>query len=156
MKSLLAVSIVLGSTICGLAAEKPRRSFTDSKPSQISGGVGRTQDCFGGASKGGARPHTAQTIKTLGQRCPAAILNKQQEKAGRVWAGRRPSSQCHSGIRLSLRLPPSRISAILTPLPHGPCYPVLNSFKESSYDQNTALFFGSIVFCAFRSIFTDR
>ena len=84
MKSLLAVSIVLGWTICGLAAEKPRVFITDSKSWEISGGVGSTQDGFGGASKGGARPQTAEIIKTFGERCPMVIVNNKQEKADYV------------------------------------------------------------------------
>src|SRR5437870_9732921 len=84
MKSLLAVSIVLGWTICGLAAEKPRVFITDSKSWEISGGVGGTQDGFGGASKGGARPQTAEIIKTFGERCPQVIVNNKQEKADYV------------------------------------------------------------------------
>src|SRR5205809_3178915 len=84
MKSLLAVSIVLGWTICGLAAEKPRVFITDSKSWEISGGVGGTQDGFGGASKGGARPQTAEIIKTFGERCPEVIVNNKVEKADYV------------------------------------------------------------------------
>src|SRR5438034_8773997 len=84
MKSLLAVSIVLGWTICGLAAEKPRVFITDSKSWEISGGVGGTQDGFGGASKGGARPQTAEIIKTFGERCPDVVVNNKQEKADYV------------------------------------------------------------------------
>src|SRR5438876_6603556 len=80
MKSLLAVSIVLGWTICGLAAEKPRVFITDSKSWEISGGVGGNQDGVGGASKGGARPQTAEIVKTFGERCPAVIVNNKQEK----------------------------------------------------------------------------
>jgi len=50
MKSLLAVSVVLGWIMCGAAAEKPRVFITDSKSWDISGGVGGTQDGFGGAT----------------------------------------------------------------------------------------------------------
>ncbi len=84
MKSLLVVSIVLGWIICGVAAEKPRVFITDSKSWEISGGVGGTQDGFGGASKGGARPQTAEIIKTFGERCPMVIVNNKQEKADYV------------------------------------------------------------------------
>src|SRR5204863_8708967 len=84
MKSLLAVSIVLGWTICGLAAEKPRVFITDRKSWEISGGVGGTQDGVGGASKGGAGPQTAEIIKTFGERCPAVVANDKQEKADYV------------------------------------------------------------------------
>ena len=84
MKSLLVVSIVLGWIICGVAAEKPRVFISDSKSWEISGGVGGTQDGFGGASKGGARPQTAEIIKTFGERCPMVIVNNKQEKADYV------------------------------------------------------------------------
>ncbi len=84
MKSLLVVSIVLGWIICGVAAEKPRVFITDSKSWEISGGVGGTQDGFGGASRGGARPQTAEIIKTFGERCPTVIVNNKQEKADYV------------------------------------------------------------------------
>ena len=84
MKSLLAVSIVLGWTICGVAGEKPRVFITDSKSWEISGGVGGTSEGFGGESKGGARPQTAEIIKTFGERCPAVIVNNRQEKADYV------------------------------------------------------------------------
>ena len=84
MKSLLAVSIVLGWTICGVAAETPRVFITDSKSWEISGGVGGTSDGFGGESKGGARPQTAEIIKTFGERCPTVIVNNKQEKADYV------------------------------------------------------------------------
>jgi len=84
MKSLLAVSVVLGWIMCGAAAEKPRVFITDSKSWEMSGGVGGTQDGFGGASKGGARPQTAEIIKTFSERCPAVIVNNKQEKADYV------------------------------------------------------------------------
>jgi hypothetical protein len=84
MKSLLTVCIVLASVICATAAEKPRIYVTDSKSWETSGGVGGTQDGFGGASKGGARPQTAEIIKTFGERCPGVIVNNKQEKADYV------------------------------------------------------------------------
>jgi len=65
MKSLLAVSIVLGWIMCGAAAEKPRVFITDSKSWEMSGGVGGTQDGFGGASKGGARRKPPKSSRLL-------------------------------------------------------------------------------------------
>jgi hypothetical protein len=84
MKSLLAVGIVLAPVAWAAAAERPRVFITDSKSWEISGGVGGTQDGFGGASKGGARPQTAEIIKTFGERCPAVIVNNKQERADYV------------------------------------------------------------------------
>ena len=68
MKISLAISMLVAASICSLAAEKPRVFVTDSKSWEMSGGVGGTQDAFGGASKGGARPQTAEIIKTFGER----------------------------------------------------------------------------------------
>jgi len=84
MKIYFAISMVLAVSVCSLAADKPRVFVTDSKSWEISGGVGGTQDAFGGASKGGARPQTAEIIKTFGERCPSVIVNNKQEKADYV------------------------------------------------------------------------
>jgi len=81
MKITLVVSMFLASAILSAAAQKPRIFVTDSKSWEVSGGVGGTSDGFGGASKGGARPQTAEIIKTFGERCPDVIINNRQEKA---------------------------------------------------------------------------
>jgi len=84
MKIYFAISMVLAVSVLSLAADKPRVFITDSKSWEMSGGVGGTQDAFGGASKGGARPQTAEIIKTFGERCPEVIVNNKQEKADYV------------------------------------------------------------------------
>ncbi len=84
MKYSLAVCTVLAATLSSVAAEKPRVFITDSKSWEMSGGVGGTSDAFGGASKGGARPQTAEIIKTFNERCPNVIVNNKQEKADYV------------------------------------------------------------------------
>jgi hypothetical protein len=84
MKISLAISMLVAASICSSAAEKPRVFVTDSKSWEMSGGVGGTQDAFGGASKGGARPQTAEIIKTFGERCPEVIVNNKQDKADYV------------------------------------------------------------------------
>jgi PEGA domain len=63
---------------------RPRVFITDSKSWEMSGGGGGTSDGFGGASRGGARPQTAEIIKTFGERCPDVIVNNKQEKADYV------------------------------------------------------------------------
>src|SRR5690349_15351581 len=50
--------------------EKPRVFITDSQSWEISGASGGTSGGFGGSVKGGARPQTAEIIKTFGERCP--------------------------------------------------------------------------------------
>jgi hypothetical protein len=84
MKTSLAVCTIVAASLSSFAAEKPRVFITDSKSWEISGGVGGTQDAFGGATKGGARPQTAEIIKTFNERCPNVIVNNKQEKADYV------------------------------------------------------------------------
>jgi len=47
----------------------------------MTGGGGGTNAGFGGATRGGARPQTAEIIKTFGERCPDVIVNNKQERA---------------------------------------------------------------------------
>ena len=61
--------------------EKPRVFITDSQSWEISGASGGTSGGFGGSVKGGARPQTAEIIKTFGERCPQSIVNNKQDKA---------------------------------------------------------------------------
>ena len=84
MKIVLAIVAILGSALVLWSADKPRVFVTDSKSWEISSGVGGSADGFGGAGKGGARPQTAEIIKTFGERCPAVIINNKQEKADYV------------------------------------------------------------------------
>ena len=63
---------------------RPRVFITDSKSWEMSGGGGGTAEGFGGGSRGGARPQTAEIIKTFGERCPDVIVNNKQEKADYV------------------------------------------------------------------------
>lgn len=60
--------------------EKARVFITDSQSWEISGAGGGSAAGFGGASHGGARPQTAEIIKTFGERCPEVIVNNIQEK----------------------------------------------------------------------------
>jgi hypothetical protein len=84
MKILLATGMMLGSAVFLCSAEKPRVFVTDSKSWEISSAVGGSADGFGGAGKGGARPQTAEIIKTFSERCPAVIINNKQETADYV------------------------------------------------------------------------
>jgi hypothetical protein len=59
------------------AEDKPRVYVTDSTSWETRSAGGGSAAGFGGASAGGARPQTAEIIKTLGQRCPGVISNNQ-------------------------------------------------------------------------------
>jgi PEGA domain len=55
-------------------AEKPRVFITDSNSWQMTGAAGGSNGAFAASQAGGARPQTAEIIKTFGQRCPQVII----------------------------------------------------------------------------------
>lgn len=79
-------SLVLSGLLCtvpSFAQEKgkPRVFVTDSQSWQMTGGFGGSSDGVGGAVSGGARPQTAEIIKTFGERCKEAVVTIKKEKA---------------------------------------------------------------------------
>ena len=64
--------------------EKPRVFITDSQSWEMEGAGGGANGVYGAESHGGARPQTAEIIKTFGQRCPAVIVNNKQSIADYV------------------------------------------------------------------------
>ncbi len=81
MRSIGAVVVVAVLCSFALAAGPPKVFITDSKSWEVSGGMGGTAGGFGGASSGGARPQTAEIIKTFGERCPQVVVTMRQDKA---------------------------------------------------------------------------
>ena len=80
-------SIVLLALACALALsaqQKPRVFVTDSQSWQVSGSSGGSSSGFGGHMSGGARPQTAEIIKTFGERCPQVTVNNKQDRADYV------------------------------------------------------------------------
>jgi hypothetical protein len=61
-------------------AEKARVFITDSQSWSIAGASGGGGGAYGGSMSGGARPQTAEIIKTFGQRCPQVTINNIQAK----------------------------------------------------------------------------
>jgi hypothetical protein len=84
MKATASLLVLMALSIAAAAAEKPRVFITDSKSWEISGGGGGSADGFGGGTHGGARPQTAEIIKTFGERCPGVTINNKQERADYV------------------------------------------------------------------------
>jgi hypothetical protein len=64
--------------------QKARVFITDSQSWQMSGSGGGTNDAHGSHFSGGARPQTAEIIKTFGDRCSQVVVNNQKEKADYV------------------------------------------------------------------------
>ncbi len=64
--------------------EHARVFITDSQSWEVQGSGGGNWGAFGSESHGGARPQTAEIIKTFGERCPDVVTNNIQQKADYV------------------------------------------------------------------------
>jgi hypothetical protein len=65
-------------------AQKARVFITDSQSWQMTGNSGGSKNGFASHSSGGARPQTAEIIKTFGERCSQVVINNKQDKADYV------------------------------------------------------------------------
>ncbi len=63
------------------ASDKPRVFITDSQSWEMSGSGGGANGAWGAQTHGGARPQTAEIIKTFGERCPQVMVNNRQDVA---------------------------------------------------------------------------
>lgn len=61
--------------------DKPRVFITDSQSWEIAGSGGGSNGSWGSQVHGGARPQTAEIVKTFGERCPQVMPNNIQAKA---------------------------------------------------------------------------
>ncbi len=66
------------------SGQKPRVFISDSQSWQVSGSSGGSSSGFGGHTSGGARPQTAEIVKTFGERCPEVTVNNKQDRADYV------------------------------------------------------------------------
>jgi hypothetical protein len=94
--SMLSLCVCLGfGVVCaqttqsnvpeqGPATEKPRVFITDSQSWEIAGHAGGAGGAFGAETHGGARPQTAEIIKTFGEKCPGTVVNNLQAKANYI------------------------------------------------------------------------
>lgn len=80
MRIVLIVCLMAGS-LMAQEKTKPRVFVTDSKSWEVSGGFGGNRDAIGGGSSGGARPQTAEIVKTFNERCPDCVVTLNKEKA---------------------------------------------------------------------------
>jgi hypothetical protein len=82
--SLLSLSLFISITAAQdnqkppAAQDKARVFITDSQSWEMSGHSGGSSAGFGGEVHGGARPQTAEIIKTFGERCPQVVTNNIQ------------------------------------------------------------------------------
>ena len=64
------------------ADKKTRIYITDSESWEVRGGWGGSNGYGGGHEAGGARPQTAEIIKTFNQRCPDLTVTNNRDRAG--------------------------------------------------------------------------
>jgi hypothetical protein len=81
MFSFAAVSLAQDKTATTTPADAARVFVTDSESWSVSGQAGGGGGAFAGTSSGGARPQTAEIIKTFGERCPQVKVNNKQDRA---------------------------------------------------------------------------
>jgi ABC-type phosphate transport system substrate-binding protein len=83
--ALLCAVCSLGLTGKALAAEDQARVFiTDSNSWEVHSSSGGSGGVFASHGSGGARPQTAEIIKTFGERCPNVVINNKQDKANYI------------------------------------------------------------------------
>lgn len=84
MFSLAVVSLAQDKSAPAAPADAARAFITDSQSWSVGGSSGGGGGAFGGAMAGGARPQTAEIIKTFGERCPEVKINNRQDRADYV------------------------------------------------------------------------
>jgi hypothetical protein len=84
MFSLAAISLAQDKTATTTTTDSARVFVTDSESWSVSGQSGGSAGAFASSSSGGARPQTAEIIKTFGERCPQVKVNNKQDRADYV------------------------------------------------------------------------
>jgi hypothetical protein len=84
---LLAIGVIgrtQAPTPADSSVEKPRVFITDSESWEMEASAAGTNGTFAAHSHGGARPQTAEIIKTFGEKCPSVTVNNLREKAAYI------------------------------------------------------------------------
>jgi hypothetical protein len=91
MRSVLLLTLILIAAVIPVCAQdkpaatddsgKARVFITDSQSWEMAGGGGGAGGTYGSGVSGGARPQTAEIIKTFGERCLGVMVNNIQGKA---------------------------------------------------------------------------
>ncbi len=94
MKLSLPIAFLATLFVCSSAAqtvapvassariiEKPRVFVTESQSWESRASAGGGRRGWGSVAAGGARPQTAEIIKTFGERCPGTLVNNIEDKA---------------------------------------------------------------------------
>src|SRR3982074_2287291 len=81
---LVPITIAQDKQNAPAAQDKARVFITDSQSWEMSGHSGGSSGGFAGEVHGGARPQTAEIVKTFGERCPQVVTNNIQANADYV------------------------------------------------------------------------
>jgi len=81
---VLSLVLLFAATPALPGQDRIRVYVTDSASWAVNGGFGGVDDVFGGGTHGGARPQTAEIIKTFGERCPLVTITNNRDKANYV------------------------------------------------------------------------
>ncbi len=84
MKAVYSVPawiLLLLSASFSPAGDRVRIFISDSSSWQVGGGIGISSENGGGGLSGGARPQTAEIIKTFNQRCSDCTITMKKESA---------------------------------------------------------------------------
>jgi hypothetical protein len=76
--------LILAISVSAQNKERPRIYVSESQSWQSSGSMTISRQGIIQRKDGGARPQTAEIIKTLNERCPGCIVTKHEEKADYV------------------------------------------------------------------------
>src|SRR6266446_2495377 len=75
---LVSMAVAQDKQNAPAAQDKARVFITDSQSWEMGGHSGGSSAAFGGEVHGGARPQTAEIVKTFGERCPQVVTNNIQ------------------------------------------------------------------------------
>src|SRR5438045_382344 len=85
---VLTVILISAGLVTAADQSKARVFITDSQSWEMvgheAGGFDHGTGGFAGSTHGGARPQTAEIIKTFGERCPDVVINNKQDRADYV------------------------------------------------------------------------
>jgi len=81
---LALVASMLATAAFSANAPRPRVFVPESKSWSVGGGFNLTNELGHGDISGGAKPQTAEIIKTLQERCPEVIVTKNEKRADYV------------------------------------------------------------------------
>ena len=84
--SIASLFLLANSTLAQTTptTSKPRVFISDSQSWEMSGSAGGSGGTFAAHSQGGARPQTAEIVKTFGERCPDVTVNNKADRSDYV------------------------------------------------------------------------